>query len=123
MVAAQAWIVPVVGCDIAGAPLAFSNLGRSIGRRGLQAPAVGVRGLEPDGTCVSMGGTSVAVPFVTGTIALLWSLFPDATPTEVRLAVADPRRPLRLVPPVLDASSAYLALRSLLERRSHGRSV
>lgn len=110
IVAAQPWIIPVVGCDLSGRPLGFSNLGRSIGRRGLQAPASGVVGLLPDGTAVSMGGTSVAAPFVTGTIALLWSLFPDATPTDVTLAVSDPRRRRRLVPPVLDASAAYRAL-------------
>lgn len=116
ILASQPWIIPVVGCDLSGRPLKFSNLGHSIARRGLQAPATGVIGLMPDGSAALMGGTSVAAPFVTGTIALLWSLFPRATPADVTFAVCDPHRRRRLVPPVLQAGVAYRALKSLVER-------
>jgi subtilisin family serine protease len=33
------WVIPVVGCDHQGQPLRESNLGRSIGKRGVTAPA------------------------------------------------------------------------------------
>ena len=32
------WVIPVVACDLAGRPMALSNLGSSIARRGLMAP-------------------------------------------------------------------------------------
>ena len=72
--------------------------------------------LGSHGGLVAQSGTSVAAPFVTGTIALLWSLFPEASATEVKLAVASsgPRR--TLTPPLLDAAAA---LQAMSRRRSH----
>ncbi len=32
------WVIPVVACDLEGRPIRYSNLGSSIGRRGLSAP-------------------------------------------------------------------------------------
>jgi hypothetical protein len=50
---------------------------------------------------------------VTGTIALLWSLWPKASPTAVMLAVTQGHQGRRstVVPPLLDASIAYQILR------------
>ena len=80
------WVIPVVGYDLQGRPMNHSNLGSSIGRRGLGAPGDRITSLGAEGEPVTFGGTSVAAPFVTGAIALLWSEFPTATATEIKLA-------------------------------------
>jgi subtilisin family serine protease len=87
-----------------GRPQSQSNLGSSIGRRGLLAPAEGVTSLGSKREPVSFGGTSAAAPFVTGTFALLWSEFPVASAAELLFAVRGPRRPSRvaIVPPLLE---------------------
>jgi subtilisin family serine protease len=107
-------VIPVTGSDLRGQPLSESNLGRSIGRRGLMAPGVGVTSLGTDGGAQVSGGTSVAAPFVTGTIALLWSEFPRADTAHIRLAVlqAWSARRRTIAPPLLDAWAAYQTLNS-----------
>jgi subtilisin family serine protease len=109
------WVIPVTACNLQGRPLSESNLGRSIGRQGLSAPGEGVTSLGSDGKPRAFGGTSAAAPFVTGTIALLWSEFPRSSAAEVKLAVTQGgRQPQKtLVPALLDAWTAYqvLALR------------
>src|SRR6516162_5824973 len=72
------WVIPVVACDVAGKPLVASNLGSSIARRGLMAPGEAVTSLGVNGQSLTGGGTSAATPFVTGTLALLLSMFPEA---------------------------------------------
>ncbi len=106
------WVIPVVSCDLRGKPMNDSNLGSSIGRRGLSAPGDAITSLGAEGQSLTFGGTSVAVPFVTGAIALLWSEFPSATAAQIKLAVTQastPRRP-SVVPPLLDAAAAYQIL-------------
>ena len=72
------WIIPVVACDRYSRVSAESNLGLSIGNQGLMAPGVGITSTSSsEGQYTQMSGTSVATPFVSGSIALLWSLFPD----------------------------------------------
>jgi subtilisin family serine protease len=103
------WVIPVAACDLRGRPIGQTNLGNSVGRRGLLAPGDGVTSLGAEGAPLAMGGTSVAAPFVTGTIALLWSMFPRASVAEVKHAVmmsAYGRR-TTIVPPLLDAWSSY----------------
>jgi subtilisin family serine protease len=106
------WVIPVVASDLRGRPVSTSNLGRSIGRRGLSAPGDGVTSLRAAGGTLRSGGTSVAAPFVTGTIALLWSLFPAATAMQIKLAVTRGRGLPRttVVPTLLDAWDAYQVL-------------
>jgi subtilisin family serine protease len=107
-------VIPVVACDLRGKPLNESNLGSSIGRRGLTAPGDAVTSLGAGGQSLSLSGTSVAVPFVTGTIALLWSEFPGATATQIRLAVSQTSavRRVSVVPPLMDSEAAYQSLLS-----------
>jgi subtilisin family serine protease len=109
----QPWVIPVVACDARGWPLAISNLGSSIGRCGLMAPGDHITSLGTNGQPVTSGGTSAAAPFVTGAIALLWSIFPEASAAEVKSAVtgAGVRR-ATVVPPVLDAWAAYQLMRN-----------
>lgn len=106
------WVIPVAGCDRRGYPTNDSNMGSSIGRRGLMAPGEAVTSLGALGEPVTSGGTSAATPFVTGTAALLWSLFSKATAVEIRLAVTQGSSARRnsVVPPRLNAWGAYHAL-------------
>jgi subtilisin family serine protease len=103
------WVIPVVACDLQGRPISYSNLGSSIGRRGLSAPGDQITSLGTEEQTLTLGGTSVAAPFVTGAIALLWSEFPTATAAEVKLAVTQGNgvRRTTVVPPLLDAWAAY----------------
>ena len=106
------WVVPVVAYDLHGCVMAVSNLGSSIGRRGVGAPGEGVTSVRAGGGSLTMGGTSVAAPFVTGTVALLWSCFPHATAAKMKLAISGVPRRNSIAPPMLDARSAFAALAS-----------
>jgi subtilisin family serine protease len=114
------WVVPVAACDAQGRPTRESNLGHSMGLRGLSAPGEGITSLGADGKPVTLGGTSVAAPFATGAIALLWSEFPAATAAEVRAAVTQgvAGRRSTVTPPLLNAWAAYGLMNSHRTRRS-----
>ncbi len=103
------WVIPVIACDLQGRPISYSNLGHSIGRRGLSAPGAGVRSLSTNGDAPMFAGTSAAAPFVTGTAALLLTLFPNATGTMIKLALTAAHESSRssVVPPLLNAWTAY----------------
>ena len=113
------WVIPVMACDLRGRPMNESNLGASIGRRGLSAPGDSITSLGSEGQSLTLGGTSVAVPFVTGAIALLWSEFPTAIAAQIKLAItqATTLRRTSVVPPVLDAAAAYQILSTANARR------
>lgn len=106
------WVIPVTACDLTGRPLDQSNIGRAIGRHGLRAPGDSIIGLGTGRNTRIMGGTSVAAPFVTGAITLLWSLFPNATATQIiaSLTGAYVYRRHSLVPPLLNGWAAYNAM-------------
>ena len=114
------WVIPVVACDDRGRPTNDSNLGGSIGRRGLSALGAGVTSLVAEGEPLTLGGTSVAAPFVTGAVALLWSEFFDASAGQIKLAVTQGSgwRRASVVPPLLNAEAAYRALSIERSRRS-----
>ncbi len=105
------WVIPVTSCDLQGRPTAESNLGSSIGRWGLAAPGESIVSLGTDGKPQTSAGTSAAAPFVTGTIALLWSEFPKTTAAQIKLAITQAGKPRRTIaPPLLDAWAAYEAM-------------
>jgi subtilisin family serine protease len=108
------WVISVIASDLRGVTLKYSNLGNSIGRRGLSAPGQGITSLAINGQPAVFGGTSAAAPFVTGTIALLMSVFPNATAAAVKLAVtsASGMKRTTVVPPLLNAWAAYQMLRT-----------
>lgn len=116
--ARHAGVIPVAACDGRGRPISDSNLGSSIGQRGVSAPGLGVTSLGPAADPVTLDGTSAAAPFVTGTIALLQSEFPNASAAEVRSAVTNAAGPRRttVVPPLLDAWAAYRKLAASVRR-------
>lgn len=106
------WVIPVAACDLRGRPAGYSNLGQSIGRRGLGAPGDRITSLGPEGTSLTLSGTSAAAPFVTGTVALLWSVFPRATAAQVQLAATQAHSPRRtaVAPPLLNAWAAHQSM-------------
>src|SRR6266481_6164785 len=108
------WVIAVIACDGRGRPLNESNFGNSIGRRGLSAPGEGITSLGTDGKATPSGGTSVAAPFVTGALALVWSEYPGASASRLRLAVAQAHVPRRLtvVPALLNAWAINTAMRA-----------
>jgi hypothetical protein len=59
-----------------------------------------------------LGGTSVAVAFVAGTLALLMSVAPGASAADVRQSLLSPGpgRRASVVPPMLNAEGAYRRL-------------
>ena len=120
---AHPWVIPVAACNPWGGPEPNSNLGPSVGRRGLLAPGSGVTSTCSSGGYSEMAGTSVAAPFVTGAIALLWSLHPGAAAAQIRRAIlqSGPRR--SITPPLLNAEASWRQINERLNsvRRNHGR--
>jgi subtilisin family serine protease len=80
----------------------------------LSAPGDGITSLGSNGQSLTLGGTSVAAPFVTGAIALLWSEFPSATAAQIKFALSHASAPRRasVVPPLLDAATACQILQT-----------
>jgi len=109
------WVIPVVACDLRGRPIYDSNFGNSIGRRGLSAPGYRITSVGTDGKPPTFSGTSVAAPFVTGTFALLKSMFPSATAADLKISVTRTTalRRSTVVPPLLDACAAYQFLAAI----------
>jgi subtilisin family serine protease len=103
------WPIPVAGCDEVGRFDGTSNFGPSIGNRGVMAPGFNITSTHPGGQYTKMSGTSFAAPFVTGCIALLWSIHPNATPVEIIHSIirttSNNRR--SIIPPLLDAKAAW----------------
>lgn len=112
------WVISVAACDLRGQTLHSSNLSASLGRRGLRAPGDRITSLGPSAHTLTLSGTSFAAPFVTGTVALLWSVFPNASASDIRMALV-PQTGTRatIVPPLLNAAAAYQALLSAKHSR------
>ena len=110
------WLIPVAACDNEGRIDPMSNCGRSISKKGLMAPGVNITSTAPDGRYTQMSGTSAATPFVTGTIALLWSIFPE-TPAHnlIRSLISNKIRNRTIIPRLLNAHEAYQLLEHDIE--------
>lgn len=78
-------VIAVAASNDADQRASFSNFGdQSVD---LLAPGVGIRSTKPGGGYQIANGTSMATPHVSGTAALIWSAFPEATVDEVRDAI------------------------------------
>ena len=105
------WVIPVAACDAQGHLAQGSNIGLSVGRRGLLAPGKDILSTASGGGYQRMSGTSVAVPFVTGTLALLWSQFPHLSAAQLRRTILQsPGSRRSIKPPLLNAASSWQAL-------------
>jgi subtilisin family serine protease len=113
----HSWPIPVASCDEFGMPDFHSNFGSSIGSSGLMAPGVNVTSTSAGGGYRQMSGTSISVPFVTGAIALLCSIFPKATTEEIIYSVRmiSSFNGRSMIPPILDAEAAVEKLKTLLK--------
>ena len=104
-------VLPVVGYGAGRRPMHGTNLAGSAGRRGVGAPGEAIVSLGGGGLATRTG-TSFATAFVSGAIALLWSLFPDGDASRVRAALLGAPRRTSVTPPLLDAEAARAALAS-----------
>jgi subtilisin family serine protease len=114
-------VIPVAACDSTGRLLPYSDLSASIGKRGLLAPGEAIVSLNSSGGHIQRSGTSVAAPFVTGAIALLWSEFPTANAAGIKAAITQHAPPARrsVVPPLLDVTLAQRILSRTEERSKY----
>lgn len=102
------WVIPVTACNPGGRVMDLSNLSRSISRQGACAPGERITSIGSNGRPREFGGTSAATPFITGALALLWSLFPTAGASQLKLAFTRALAPRdRLMPPLFNARSLY----------------
>jgi hypothetical protein len=100
-------VIPVAGCTRHGSVQLASATSRSLGLHGVRAPAEGLVGLTATGSLTFAHGISVATAIVTATLALLWSEYPSATALLLRCAVLRTARHRTVIPPLLDAVSAW----------------
>jgi subtilisin family serine protease len=100
-------VIPVVAYDRFRRPMSQSNFGKSIGRRGVGAPGDRIVSLAAGGTAAARAGTSFAAAFVTGAIALLWSLFPHASSGTLRHALSGGVGRASVIPPLMNAGAAH----------------
>jgi Subtilase family/PatG C-terminal len=102
--------IPVVAVDAAGRLLPECNFGPPILQRGIAAIGHNVVGYAPGGGATAMSGTSVATAVASGTLANLWSGFPQAKGADILAAVARLGPRIGSTPPMLDARAVHAAL-------------
>jgi subtilisin family serine protease len=105
------WVIPVSACDLQGKIIPSSNMGKSIGQRGLLAPGLNIEGLFAPGGYTRLSGTSIATPFVSGAIARLWGEYPHAQAQQIREALLLPNTSRKgIIPPVLNVQQSRQVL-------------
>ncbi|WP_256227103.1 S8 family serine peptidase [Streptomyces sp. PAN_FS17] len=104
-------VLPVVAYNRQGRPGRMSNIGRSIGQRGVGVVADGLMSLGAHGTLRAFGGTSAAAAVATGALALILSELPKTTPEELISAMKGaPSHRTSVVPPLMNAWRAFESL-------------
>jgi subtilisin family serine protease len=108
------WLIPVAACDEDNRLDPMSNFGPSIGNRGLMAPGVNIMSTYPGGKYTHLSGTSFAAPFVTGSIALLCSIFPNATPAEIihSITTGTSFKRRSIIPSLMNVEAAWNKLKN-----------
>ena len=110
-------VIAVAAIDRIDRPATFSNTGAT--SVDLAAPGVRIRSTAPDGRSATFSGTSMAVPHVTGTIALVAAANPTATAAQRRAAILATARPVAALAGVVrtggvvDAGAAVHAILDL----------
>lgn len=79
-------IISVGAINSGGHKCFFSNYGQAVD---VYAPGRGIYSTIPGNKYGNKSGTSMAAPHVSGTAALLWSLNPDLTASEVKEAIVE----------------------------------
>jgi subtilisin family serine protease len=106
------WLVPVAACDENGIIAPLSNFGPNIARNGVLAPGINIFSTSSNGNYERFSGTSIATPFVTGVIALLWSIYPNAQPASIITAIRNYSSRQGIVPKLLNARKSLKILNS-----------
>ncbi|MEI6658929.1 MAG: DVUA0089 family protein [Planctomycetota bacterium] len=107
-------VIAVAATNHSNRLAAFSNYGSTT--VDLAAPGVGILSTVPGGGYASFSGTSMATPYVTGTVALMAAANPRATAAEIRSAL------LSTVTPVA-ALSGKVATGGLLDAAAAVRAI
>ncbi len=86
-------IISVAAINSGGNLTSFSNFGKT--SVDIAAPGFNILscGIDSDGQYVTMSGTSMATPYVSGVAALLWSLDPNLSWQDIRDAILNNARP------------------------------
>jgi subtilisin family serine protease len=107
-------VIAVTATNRSNRLAAFSNVGSTT--VDLAAPGVAILSTVPGGGYATFSGTSMATPYVTGTVALMAAANPRATPAEIRSAILSTTRPVAALAGkvatggVLDAAAAVRAI-------------
>ncbi len=109
------WVIPVTSCDEFGNFVLGSNLGLSIKKYGVMAPGINISSTFPNNRYGYMSGTSVAAPFVTGALALLWTLFPKINAQDLRYSIVHSldHQKNTIMPNLLNVESSIAILKNL----------
>lgn len=105
------WIIPVTSCSESGNISTQTNIGPTIGTRGLMAPGINITSTAASGGYNTSSGNSIAAAFVTGTLALLWSIFPTKNASELKHSILRQNK-RTIIPPLLDAYTAFQILKN-----------
>ena len=107
-------VIAVAATNRSNRLAAFSNYGSTT--VDLAAPGVGILSTVPGGGYASFSGTSMATPYVTGTVALMAAANPRATAADIRSALLSTVKPVAALSGkvatggLLDAAAAVRAI-------------